>query len=139
MVLATSFIASLFLLVAAKPMAPRTMVVHESRTVPAKGFVQSAAAPAEQELTLRIAVKQNNIAGLQTELYKVSDPASEFYGQHLTLEALSENNIGFKPITSAGDMLEIKIPVSQANNLFSAEIPDFAGIVYFEMPEEHSD
>jgi tripeptidyl-peptidase-1 len=77
MVLATSFFASLLLLAAAKPMAPRTMVVHESRAAPAKGFVQSAAAPVEQELTLRIALKQNNIAGLETELYKVSDPASE--------------------------------------------------------------
>jgi tripeptidyl-peptidase-1 len=53
------------------------MVVHESRAAPAKGFIQSAAAPEEQALTLRIALKQNNIAGLQTELYKVSDPASE--------------------------------------------------------------
>jgi tripeptidyl-peptidase-1 len=77
MVLATSFLASLLLLVAATPRAPRTMVVHESRAAPAKGFVQSAAAPAEQELTLRIALKQNNIAGLETELYKVSDPTSE--------------------------------------------------------------
>ncbi|KAJ6490959.1 hypothetical protein C8R45DRAFT_195537 [Mycena sanguinolenta] len=86
MVLAHSFFASLLLLATAKPMDPRTMVVHESRAAPAAGFVQSGAAPAAQELTLRIALKQNNIAGLETELYKVSDPASEFYGQHLTLE-----------------------------------------------------
>ncbi|KAJ7866003.1 hypothetical protein B0H14DRAFT_3442559 [Mycena olivaceomarginata] len=98
------------------------MVVHESRAAPAKGFVQSAAAPAEQELTLRIALKQNNIAGQETDLYKVSDPTSEFYGQHLTLE---ENNIGAKPVTPAGDMLEIKIPVSQANDLLSAEFSVF--------------
>ena len=77
MVLATSFFATLLLLATGKPMAPRTMVVHESRAAPAEGFVKSAAAPAEQELTLRIALKQNNITGLQTELYKVSDPASE--------------------------------------------------------------
>ncbi|KAJ7106773.1 family S53 protease [Mycena epipterygia] len=146
MVLATSFFASLILLAAAKPMAPLTMVVHESRAAPAKGFVQSAAAPAEQELTLRIALKQNNIAGLQTELYKVSDPASEFYGQHLTPEEvaefvkptdetldavsswLSENNIGAKPVTPAGDMLEIKIPVSKANDLLSAEFSVFTHV-----------
>ncbi|KAF8215443.1 family S53 protease [Mycena galopus ATCC 62051] len=146
MVLATSFIASLLLLVAATPRAPRTMVVHESRAAPAKGFVQSSAAPAEQELTLRIALKQNHIAGLETELYKVSDPTSEFYGQHLTLEEvtefvkpmnetvaavsswLSENNIGAKPVTPAGDMLEIKIPVSQANDLLSAEFSVFTHV-----------
>ncbi|KAJ7339854.1 family S53 protease [Mycena albidolilacea] len=143
MVLATSFFASLLLLATAKPMAPRTMVAHESRAASAEGFVQSAAAPAEQELTLRIALKQNNIVGLQTELYKVSDPASEFYGKHLTLEEvakfvkptndtlaavsswLSDNNINAKPVTPAGDMLEIKIPVSQANDLLSAQFSVF--------------
>ncbi|KAJ7869873.1 family S53 protease [Mycena olivaceomarginata] len=126
MVLATSFFASLLLLATAKPMAPRT---HGS--------------PAEQELTLRIALKQNNIVGLQTELYKVSDPASEFYGKHLTIEEvatfvkptndtlaavsswLSDNNINAKPVTPAGDMLEIKIPVSQANDLLSAQFSVF--------------
>ncbi|KAJ6490995.1 family S53 protease [Mycena sanguinolenta] len=143
MVLAHSFFASLLLLATAKPMDPHTMVVHESRAAPGAGFVQSGAAPAAQELTLRIALKQNNIAGLETELYKVSDPASEFYGQHLTLEEvaeyvkptdetsaavstwLSENNIDAKPVTPAGDMLEIKIPVSQANDLLSAEFSAF--------------
>jgi tripeptidyl-peptidase-1 len=76
MVLAVSFFASLLLLAVAKPMGRRTMAVHESRAEPARGFVQSGAAPAQKELTLRIALKQNNITGLETELYKVSDPAS---------------------------------------------------------------
>ncbi|KAJ6605199.1 family S53 protease [Mycena vulgaris] len=146
MVLATSFFAPLLLLATAKPVAPRTMVVHESRVAPAEGFIQSAAAPAEQELTLRIALKQNNIAGLETELYKVSDPASKFYGQHLTLEEvvefvkptdetfaavsswLSENKIDAKPAAPAGDILEIKIPVSQANDLLSAEFSIFTHV-----------
>jgi tripeptidyl-peptidase-1 len=76
MVLATSLVASLLLVVAAKPMGRRTMAVHRSRAEPARGFVQSGSAPAQKELTLRIALKQNNIAGLEAELYKVSDPAS---------------------------------------------------------------
>ncbi|KAJ7859357.1 Pro-kumamolisin, activation domain-containing protein, partial [Mycena olivaceomarginata] len=123
-----------------------TMVVHESRAAPAEGFVQSAAAPAKQEITLRIALKQNNIAGLETELYKVSDPVSEFYGQHLTLEEvvefvkptdetlaavsswLSENDIDAKPVTPSGDMLEIKIPVSEANDLRSAQFSVFTHV-----------
>ncbi|KAJ7804163.1 family S53 protease [Mycena olivaceomarginata] len=133
MVLATSFFASLLLVATAKPMAPRTMVVHESRAAPAEGFVQSAAAPAEQELTLRIAFKAEQ---------HFSDPASEIYGKHLTLEEvakfvkptndtlaavsswLSDNNINAKPVTPAGDMLEIKIPVSQANDLLSAQFSE---------------
>jgi tripeptidyl-peptidase-1 len=77
MVPTTSCFASLPLLATAKAMVHRTMVVHESRAAPAEGFIQSAAAPPKQEITLRIALKQNNIAGLETELYKVSDPASE--------------------------------------------------------------
>ncbi|KAF7356293.1 Family S53 protease [Mycena venus] len=146
MLSATTFLAALLLITAAKPMAPCTMVVHESRAAPSKGFVQSAGAPAEQELTLRIALKQNNIAGLQAELYKVSDPASKFYGQHLSTEEvaefvkptdetlaavsswLSENKISSKPVTPAGDMLEIKIPVSQANDLLSAEFSVFTHV-----------
>ncbi|KAJ7806086.1 Pro-kumamolisin, activation domain-containing protein [Mycena olivaceomarginata] len=134
MVLTASCFASLLLLATAK-----AMVVHESRAAPAEGFVQSAATPAKQEITLHIALKQNNIAGLETELYKVSDSASEFYGQHLTLEEvvefvkptdetlaavsswLSENDIDAKPVTPSGDMLEIKIPVSEANDLLSAQ------------------
>ncbi|KAJ7631798.1 family S53 protease [Mycena rosella] len=122
------------------------MAVHESRAAPAEGFTHSATARAEQELTLRIALKQNNIAGLQTEVYKVSDPASEVYGRHLTLEEvaefvkptdethaavfswLSENHINAKSVTPAGDMLEIKIPVSQANDLLSAKFSVFTHV-----------
>lgn len=85
MVLAVAFLASLLLLAAAKPMN-RRMVVHEARNEPARGFVNSGAAPAAKELTLRIALKPNNIAGLETALYAVSDPASTLYGQHLTAD-----------------------------------------------------
>jgi tripeptidyl-peptidase-1 len=77
MVLAASFFASLLLLAAAKPMDRRTMAVHESRAEPARGFVKSSAAPAAKELTLRIALKPTDIAGLEAALYQVSDPASD--------------------------------------------------------------
>lgn len=84
MVLAATFIASLLLVAAAKPMGPRAMVVHENRAEPARGFVKSGVASPARELTLRIALRPNNIAGLETALYAVSDPASSLYGQHLT-------------------------------------------------------
>lgn len=84
MVLAVAFIASLLLVAAAKPMDRRSMIVHERRDEPARGFVNSGVAPATKDLTLRIALKPNNIAGLETALYAVSDPASALYGQHLT-------------------------------------------------------
>ncbi|KAJ6535510.1 family S53 protease [Mycena capillaripes] len=122
------------------------MAVHESRAAPARGFVKSSVAPAEKELTLWIALKQTDIAGLETALYQVSDPASNLYGQHLTPEEvaafvkptdetlaavsewLAENSIAAKPVTPAGDMLEINIPVSQANDLLDADFSVFTHV-----------
>ncbi|KAJ6567945.1 family S53 protease [Mycena vulgaris] len=146
MVLAASVFASLFLLAAAKPMGRRAMAVHESRAAPARGFVKSGVAPATQELVLRIALKPNNIAGLETALYEVSDPASALYGQHLTQnevaafvrpshetasvvgEWLSENGLTAKPITPAGDIVQITLPVAQANELLSTDFAVFTHV-----------
>ncbi|KAJ7144398.1 family S53 protease-like protein [Mycena epipterygia] len=146
MVLTASLFASFLLLVAAKPMDRRAMVVHESRAVAANGFVDSGPAPAAEVLTLRIGLKQNNMAGLEAALYQVSDPASDLYGQFLTqaevaafvqptdetvaavTEWLNENSISFKPVTPAGDMLEITIPVSKANELLSTDFSVFTHI-----------
>ena len=64
----------------------RSLVQHESRQGIPDGFVKNSAAPASQVLNLRIALTQNNIQGLESELYFVSDPASARYGQHLTKE-----------------------------------------------------
>ena len=66
----------------------RNMVMHESTTVP-DGFVKGAAAPASDVLNLRIALTQNNIKGLESELYAVSNPDSARYGQHLSKEEVS--------------------------------------------------
>ncbi|KAJ7088031.1 family S53 protease-like protein [Mycena belliarum] len=141
-----AFLASLLLLAAAKPMGRRAMAIHESRAAPARGFVKSGVAPAAKELTLRIALKQKNIAGLETALYQVSDPASALYGQHLTAEEvaafvaptedtlaavsawLAENELSAKPVTPAGDMLEITLPVAQANELLSTDFAVFTHV-----------
>ncbi|KAK6992571.1 Pro-kumamolisin, activation domain-containing protein [Favolaschia claudopus] len=146
MILSASFLSSLLLLAAAKPMGRRAMTVHESRAEPARGFVKSSVAPASKELTLRISLKQNDMSGLEKALYEVSDPASALYGQHLTPEKLaafvkptaetlsavsewlSENDISSAAVTPFGDMLEIKIPVSQANDLLSAEFAVFTHV-----------
>ncbi|KAJ7914167.1 Pro-kumamolisin, activation domain-containing protein [Mycena leptocephala] len=121
MVLAATLLAPLLLVAAAKPMGRRAMIVHESRPEPARGFVNSGVAPVAKELTLRIALKPNNIDGLHTALYTVSEPANPLYGQHLTPEEvaefvkptdetfsivsewLTENVISSKPVTSADD------------------------------------
>jgi tripeptidyl-peptidase-1 len=41
---------------------------------------------------------------------------------------LSENDIDAKPVTPSGDMLEIKIPVSEANDLLSAQFSVFTHV-----------
>ncbi|KAJ6554859.1 family S53 protease [Mycena capillaripes] len=146
MVLAASFLTSLLLVVAGKPLQRPAMVVHETRIEPPRGFVHSGAAPVTTELTLRIALKSNNIAGLETALYAVSDPASPLYGQHLTADEVAEfvkptngtlsvvgdwlsaNGISSKPITPAGDTLQIVIPVAQANELLSTEFAVFTHV-----------
>ncbi|KAJ7739343.1 family S53 protease [Mycena metata] len=145
MIFATTLLASLLLVAAAKP-TRRTMAVHETRAEPARGFVNSGPAPAAKELTLRIAIKPNNIAGLETALYAVSEPASAQYGQHLTAEEvaefvkptdeslsavtewLSENGITSTAVTPAGDILQIVIPVAKANDLLSSEFSVFTHV-----------
>ncbi|KAJ7908382.1 family S53 protease-like protein [Mycena leptocephala] len=125
-----SFIAALVTLVIATPTDRSALLVHEHRAQPARGFVSTGPAPSDAELTLRIALKPNNIAGLESELYAVSDPSSSRYGQHLTPEDVAEyvkptsdalsavtswlqtNKISATTISPAGDVLQFKIPFS---------------------------
>ncbi|KAK6984776.1 peptidase S53 domain-containing protein [Favolaschia claudopus] len=146
MVLALAVIACALVFAAATPMDRRAMVVHDSRSEPARGFVKSGLAPVASDLTLRIAMKPNNIAGLESALYAVSDPASALYGQHLTADEvaafvkptnetisavstwLTENGISSAPVTPAGDIVEIVIPVGKANQLLSTEFSVFSHV-----------
>ncbi|KAF8179298.1 peptidase S8/S53 domain-containing protein [Mycena galopus ATCC 62051] len=138
-----SFIAALVTLAIATPTDRSALLVHEHRAQPARGFVRTGPAPSDAELTLRIALNPNNIAGLESELYAVSDPSSSRYGQHLTPEDVAEyvkptsdalsavtswlqtNKISATTISPAGDVLQFKIPVSQANSLFNTEFSVF--------------
>ncbi|KAJ7696844.1 family S53 protease [Mycena metata] len=81
-----SFLAALVALAIATPTDRSAFIVHEHRAQPASGFVSTGPAPSDAELTLRIALNPNNIAGLESELNAVSDPSSSRYGQHLTPE-----------------------------------------------------
>ncbi|KAJ7310808.1 family S53 protease [Mycena albidolilacea] len=85
-----SFIAALVTLSIATPTDRSALLVHEHRAQPARGFVSTGPAPSDAELTLRIALNPNNIAGLESELYAVSDPSSSRYGQYLTPEDVAE-------------------------------------------------
>ncbi|KAJ6550464.1 family S53 protease [Mycena vulgaris] len=138
-----SFIAALVTLAIATPTDRSALLVHEHRAQPARGFVSTGPAHPDVELTLRIALNPNNIAGLESELYAVSDPSSSRYGQHLTPEDVAEyvkptsdalsaitswlqtNKISATTISPAGDVLQFKIPVSLANSLFNTEFSVF--------------
>ncbi|KAF7329705.1 Family S53 protease-like protein [Mycena kentingensis (nom. inval.)] len=119
------------------------MLVHEHRARPAQGFVNAGPAPANQQLKLRIALKSNNIAGLESELLAVSDPSSARYGQHLTQQEVAEfvkptaeslsavtawletNQLSATPVSPAGDIVQVAIPVSKANALLNAQFTSF--------------
>ncbi len=71
------------------------MVVHESRQSVPEGFVESGPANGETVLSLRAALVQSDMAGLEQELYAVSTPGSERYGQHLSKEDVNTTMSSF--------------------------------------------
>ncbi|KAJ6548429.1 family S53 protease [Mycena capillaripes] len=121
-----SFIAALVTLAIATPTDRSALLVHEHRAQPARGFVSTGPAPSDAELTLRIALNPNNIAGLESELYAVAEyvkPTSDALSA--VTSWLQTNKISATTISPAGDVLQFKILVSQANSLFNTEFSVF--------------
>ena len=85
----STFIAAIY----SKPVF-RHLVLHEQRTdgIP-QGFVRTGVAPANQTITLRLALVNSDITGLEDKLYAVSNPDSALYGQHLSREEVSEQTL----------------------------------------------
>ncbi|KAF7370195.1 Serine protease S53 [Mycena sanguinolenta] len=137
------------------PTGHRVMVVHESVAAVPSGFAHAGSVAPDQEITLRIALTQSDIAGLQAKTYAVSDPANALYGRHLTVDEariwmiddffyvltpnapatvsdvsawLSENEITATSVSPAGDLLEIKLTVSKANTLLGTQFSAFTHI-----------
>ncbi|KAJ7733665.1 family S53 protease [Mycena metata] len=122
------------------------MVVHESVPAVPSGFAHAGSVPSTTEITLRIALTQSDIAGLQAKAYAVSDPSNAIYGQYLTPDEvatyvsptaetlsavsqwLSENNINSTSVSSAGNVLQISLPISKANDLLAAQFTSFTHI-----------
>ncbi|KAF7307383.1 Family S53 protease-like protein [Mycena indigotica] len=121
-----SLLAAFVALAAATPAERPAYVIHEQRDTPARGFVKVGPAPPSKQLTLRIALKPNNIAGLEEELYAVSDPKSARYGKHLTLdEACRQIRKAYHGGTFCCDTLQFTVPVSQASSILNAEFASF--------------
>ncbi|KAJ6527418.1 family S53 protease [Mycena capillaripes] len=133
-------IAFLFLLLAG---VHANFVVLEKRGGPPSGFLRVGPTPLEHTLHLRLALTQNNIAGLQDTVYDISTPGNVRYGQYLTQdevnkfvtpsgETLSQVNswlaahgIAPSPLTPAGDWISVNMSVSLANEMLAAEFWTF--------------
>ncbi|KAJ7181486.1 family S53 protease [Mycena crocata] len=135
-------LATLLAFAAANPLTRRTMAVHEQREGVPAGFVHVGPVPSEK-ITLRIALANTDIAGLEAKTYAVSDPASALYGQHLTAaevaeyvkpttdtlsavtEWLNENDLVATAVSPSGDLLQISLAINKANELLSTEFSAF--------------
>ncbi|KAJ6506592.1 subtilisin-like protein [Mycena sanguinolenta] len=119
------------------------MVPHESVTAIPVGFAQVDTISPNDEITLRIALAQSDVTGLQEKTYAVSDPTNALYGQHLTTEEVSEfvspppatfsavstwlaaHDLIPKSISPFADLLQITLPVGKANALLAADFRTF--------------
>ncbi|KAJ7435200.1 family S53 protease-like protein [Mycena galericulata] len=120
-----------------------TMVIHERAAVP-NGFTSRGPAPADDMLTLRVALASNNAAGLQERLASLAAPGSSEFRQWLTMDEVksfvqpsAETVSAFNAFASANDLtptvispnrdwVSITLPVSQANTLFGAQFEVFS-------------
>ncbi|KAJ7016502.1 Pro-kumamolisin, activation domain-containing protein [Mycena alexandri] len=125
---------------------PHAMVPHESVTAIPVGFAQVDNISPNDEITLRIALAQSDIIGLQEKTYAVSHPAAALYGQHLTTEEASEfvkpppatvfavsnwlaaHGRTPKSISPFDDFLQITLPVGKANTLLAADFRTFTHV-----------
>ncbi|KAJ6522710.1 family S53 protease-like protein [Mycena capillaripes] len=120
------------------------MVVHESRTAAPAPFVRLGSAPADEILTLRVALASNNIAGLEERLLSISTPGNSKFRQWLSMNEVKTfvqpskatvsafesfavtNGLNSTVISPHGDWASITLPVSRANELFAAQFEVFA-------------
>jgi tripeptidyl-peptidase I len=58
--------------------------------VPPKGWVKQNPPPPDHEIQLRIGLPQPNFGTLEDQLYQVSDPYHQRYGQHLGKEEVED-------------------------------------------------
>jgi tripeptidyl-peptidase I len=81
-------LSKLFALLFVVVHASATLVFHEGRAEPPSGFVSTGPAPADQSITLRVALTSNNIAGLENKLNSISTPGSKEFRQWLSAGVL---------------------------------------------------
>jgi tripeptidyl-peptidase I len=70
-----------------------SLVLHEGRTAPPYEFTSTGPAPADQSITLRVALTSNNIAGLESKLGSISTPDSKDFRQWLSAGMLHGHSL----------------------------------------------
>ncbi|KAJ7848189.1 family S53 protease [Mycena olivaceomarginata] len=143
-----SLIAALVTLAIAIPTDRSALLVHEHRAQPARGFVSTGPAPLRCGAHPPIALNPSNIAGLESELYAVSDPSSSRYGQHLTPEdacpyIYSSGSHSDAPRrllnTSSPLRRALRCPPSwlQTNKISATTISPAGDVLQFKIPTTH--
>lgn len=113
--------------------------VKDAHHIP-RSFSWVGPAPKHHVVNLRIGLKQSKFDELERHLYEVSDPDHERYGQHLSAEEVNElvkpsekttalvrtwlEEHGISNVleaSSAGDWLEVKLPIGAVESLLNAE------------------
>ncbi|KAF7348010.1 Family S53 protease-like protein [Mycena sanguinolenta] len=120
------------------------MVLHENRRGAPSGFISHGPAPADELLTLRVALTSNDISGLEKRLISASTPGSQNFRQWLSMEEVksfvqpspetvsaftafaSSNGLNISVISPNEDWVSFTLPVSQANTLFGAKFEVFS-------------
>jgi tripeptidyl-peptidase-1 len=82
----TMALLNLLVIVSIAAVACGSMVVHESRLVAPDGFTSQGPAPADEVITLRVALAGNNVVGLEEKLRSLSTPGSPEFRQWLSME-----------------------------------------------------
>jgi tripeptidyl-peptidase-1 len=140
----TSFLLSIALLglstaTRLAPLRSRRYVVKERHSVP-RDFAWESDVPADHQIRLQVALKQNRFNELERHLYEVSDPDHARYGQHLSASEVNEllspsseslaliqewlhSHINPKDITysPAKDFLSITLPVAKVEELLQTK------------------
>ncbi|KAI1183607.1 tripeptidyl-peptidase 1 precursor [Nemania serpens] len=122
----------------ATPVARPGYSLKDSHNVP-RDWTKVARAPASHVMHLQIGLTQSDFAGLEKQLYEVSDPAHSRYGQHLTAEEVEEfvkptketsdlvhewlGDHGIVPssYSAAKDWITVALPISDIERLLDTE------------------
>jgi tripeptidyl-peptidase I len=135
----SSFILALLAAVAANP----GLVLHENVDTVPVGFTLQEPVASQTMLDLRIALRQNDIAGLEKVFLDISNPDSAQYGRHLSQQQvdsyvepsaetaskvnswLSSYDLTATNVTRSGDWIQVSVPAGKANNMLHANFTLF--------------